>query len=63
MVIHRELKCRPWEIPPFWPEPGDGNNKWARLAYARYLALERAIKATRRQPAPHDLLSRREGTR
>jgi hypothetical protein len=51
MQIHRELKCRPWEIPCFRSDPPDDDEPgamWERLAYARYVALEKAIT---RRPA------------
>jgi hypothetical protein len=57
MIIHREQKCRPWQIPCVWPDTGDGSSP-ARDRYALYCTLERALKtATQRQAArpPPDL--------
>ena len=45
-ILHAELRARPWEIPCFQSEPPDADAPsahWERLAYQRYLALERAI--------------------
>jgi hypothetical protein len=46
MVVHLELRARPWEIPcldPDPPEPDD--DKAMRRKHARYLALEAALNA------------------
>jgi hypothetical protein len=52
MVVHTELRARPWEIPCICEDDGDGS-RWAKTKHARYLALERAIAPKRhRHPAP-----------
>jgi hypothetical protein len=52
VVVHLELRARPWEIPCIAEDDGDGS-RWAKAKYARFPAHERAIKAQRqRQPAP-----------
>jgi hypothetical protein len=46
LVIYTELKCRPWEIPCIRPDPPDDDDPglvWERLAYLRFVALERVI--------------------
>jgi hypothetical protein len=45
-VLHREFRCRPWELPPLQSEPpedGDLAGVWAKAAFMRYVALERAV--------------------
>jgi hypothetical protein len=51
MRIHKELRCRPWEIPCIRSEPPDDGDPavvWERLAYVRYVALERAVTRSSR---------------
>jgi hypothetical protein len=47
MIVHRELRCAPWQIPCLCDEPGA--SPWDRLAYQRDVALERAVEFAARQ--------------
>jgi hypothetical protein len=52
MVVHVELRAKPWEIPCLADHDGDGSRA-DEARHARYVALERALKAQRQhQPAP-----------
>jgi hypothetical protein len=40
MVVHLELRARPWAIPCIAEDDGDGS-RWANAKHERFLALER----------------------